>query len=107
MEASATSTEADPGQDINPAKDVMSGLSAGFGSVSAVGALSFPPIFFALPLGFGAAGVVLAIAARGYSGRTPWWAALGIAASVVGIVSGINLYNHFQDASNALQDFGQ
>jgi hypothetical protein len=59
---------------------------------------------FYFPLGFGTAGIALAIAAAITKGRSPWWAAVAVIGSLAALGLGIDAYSQFQDASDALND---
>lgn len=86
------------------AKDILWGLSLGFGATGGtVAAVGVPVLAFYFPLGFGMGGAVLAAAAIWSEGRTPWWAALAVLASLVALFAGVEAYNEFQDASNDLR----
>ncbi len=59
---------------------------------------------FIIPLGFGVAGVALAVAAYTAPGDTPWWLGVALLASIGGIVVGLDGYDQFSKASEGLED---
>lgn len=85
-------------------KTMLWGLSLGFGVAGGVGVIAIPLLAFYFPLGLGAAGAALAIAAVTTKGETPWWAIVAVLASIAGIATGISAYNEFQDQTEQAQE---
>jgi Protein of unknown function (DUF2510) len=84
------------------AKVVVFALSLGFGATGAVSLLGIPVLAFYFPLGFGVAGLALAIAGYTLKGPTPWFAWLAVAASVGAIIQGGSGYSDYQDIQDQL-----
>ena len=88
-------------------QDVLWGLALGFGVAGGViGLLTIPPIAFYWPLGLGAAGLALGVAAMTTKGedKTPWYAFVAVIGSLLALALGIDAYGEFQDASEELRN---
>jgi hypothetical protein len=97
------------GDDVHPAgpaavaKHVLWGLSLAFGAAGAVTALfGIPLLAYYWPLGLGAAGLAVAIAAASVRGETPWFAVLAVLASVGALIFGITAYEDFNEETSGL-----
>lgn len=86
-------------------REVLSALALGFAGVAAASSLwGIPVLLFVVPLGFGIAAAALCVAAMTVPGYTPWWLAVAVLGALAGIVTGIDGYNEFSDASESLDD---
>jgi hypothetical protein len=84
------------------AKVVVFAIALGFGATGAVSLLGLPVLAFYFPLGFGVAGLALAIVGYTLKGPTPWFAWLAVAASVGAIIQGASGYSEYQDIQDQL-----
>jgi hypothetical protein len=85
-------------------RELMWALALGFGATGGVvGFLSIPVAAFYFPLGFGAAGIALAIVALTQEGDTPWYALIAVIASIAALALGIDAYNEFNDVQDDFQ----
>ena len=96
-------------RDSATAGDVLWGLSLACGLAGGVpAAVGMPVLAFYFPLGFGAAAIGLAIAAgtSPRKGSAPWWAAVAVLAGIVAILAGMDGYDQFSAADDALNSLG-